>query len=106
MSCFVRLKNIKKASPATDVNATALGIDEQVIGIAAGLRGRDALTIRHGKDAELGRSPKDHKDLATNVVQSHRKIGALIGQRPFCDLLLRDAVDDGDTMSVGHVDED
>jgi hypothetical protein len=103
---FVRFQNIKKASPATDVNATALGIDEKVIGIAAGLRGRDELTIGHGEDTELGRSPKNHEDLPTNVVQGHRKIGASIGQRPFCDLRLRDSVHDGDAAGIGHFDED
>src|SRR6266849_4744929 len=103
---FSRFQNIKEASPATDVNARALGINEQVIGIAAGLGGRDRLAVRHGEDAELGRSPKDHEDLATNVVQGHREICTPIGQRPFSDLLLRNAVHNRDAASIGHVDED
>src|SRR5216684_4486321 len=82
---FFRFQNIKETSPATDVNACALGIDEQVIGIAAGFGGCNRLAVRHGEDAELGRSPKDHEDLATNVVQGHRKIRTPVGQRPFSD---------------------
>src|SRR6266851_4884857 len=103
---FFRFQNIKEASPATDVNARALGINEQVIGIAAGFGGRDRPAVRHGEDAELGTSPKDHEDLATNVVQGHREICTPIGQRPFSDLLLRNAVHDRDAASIGHVDED
>src|SRR5216683_1635461 len=102
---FSRFQNIKETSPATDVNARALGINEQVIGIAAGLGGRDRLAVRHGEDAELGRSPKDHEDLATHVVQGHRKIRTPVGQRPFSDLLLRNAVHDRDAASIGHIDE-
>src|SRR5450759_2781755 len=85
---FFRFQDIKEASPATDVNARALGIDKQVIGIAAGFGGRDPLAVRYGEDAERSRSPKDHEDLAPNVVQGHRKICIPIGQRPFSDLLL------------------
>src|SRR6267378_3764650 len=66
---FFRFQNIKETSPATDVNARALGINEQVIGIAAGFDGRDRLAVRHGEHTELGGSPKDHEDLAMNVVQ-------------------------------------
>src|SRR6267142_7006721 len=90
--CFFRFQNVKEASPATDVNARALGINEQVVGIAAGLGGRDWLAVCHGEDAELGGSPKNHEHPATSVVQGHRKICAPIGQRPFSDLLLRNAV--------------
>src|SRR5229473_5541470 len=102
-SCF---QNIKKAIATTHVNAAALGIDEQVIGITAGLGGRDPLAVRYGKDAERGRSPKDHEDLAPNVVQGHRKICTPIGQRPFSDLLLRDPVHDRDAAGTWNVDED
>ncbi len=40
------------------------------------------------------------------VIERHRKICAPIRYRPFSDLLLRDAIDDGDNMRIGHVDED
>ena len=103
---FFRFQNIKETSPATDVNARALGINEQVIGITAGFDGRDRLAVYHGEHAELGGSPKDYENLAMNVVQDHRKIRTPIGQRPFSDLLLRYAVHDRDAMSIGHVDED
>jgi hypothetical protein len=103
---FLLFQNINEASPATDVDACALSVDEQVIGIAAGFGSRDRLAVRHGEDAEVRGSPKDYEDLAANWVQGHRKIGAPIGQRPFSDLLLRDAVDDRDAARVGHIDED
>jgi hypothetical protein len=59
-----------------------------------------------GEDAERGGRPKDHEELAPNVVEGHRKICAAIGQRPLFDLLLRDAVHDRDAAGTRHVDED
>src|SRR5260370_12050229 len=60
-----RVQNIEEASPATYINARTFGINEQVIGIAAGFGGRDRLAVRHGKDAKFGRRAKDHQAMAT-----------------------------------------
>jgi hypothetical protein len=40
------------------------------------------------------------------MIERHRKICAAIGYRPFSNLLLRDAIDDGDGPSIGHIDKD
>src|SRR5258708_40324270 len=100
------LKNVEESRPAADVNAVALRIHEYVVCIAASLDGCDELAVRHGEDAELRWSPKDHKNTAASRIERHREIGAPIGRGPFADGTLRSAIDHGNPMGVGYVDKD
>jgi hypothetical protein len=75
----LRFENIKKAGPATHVDAATFRIDEQIIGVATGLGSRDELAASHGEDAKLSRGPEDHQNLASPWIQGHREVGTVIG---------------------------
>src|SRR4051794_12762671 len=100
--------NRSSASPQTSVVETDLPSVIAKTPSSAGAR-KITRTWRRAWSKAIGklapRSVSGHFPMAS-VVQGHRKIGTSIGQRPFSDLFLRDAIHDGDAAGSGHVDED
>jgi len=68
-----RLQNTDEASPAAHVTAAALRVDEQIIGITAGLGGGDQPAAGYRENAKLGRRPEDHRT-------SRRTVSSAIGK--------------------------
>src|SRR5271170_1732261 len=101
----LRFENVDETRPATDVNAATFRIDEEVIGVTTGLGSRDELAACHGEDAKLGGRPKDDQNLASPWIQGHREVRTVIGNWPLTALFFRGAVNNSNTVGVGHIDE-
>src|SRR5262245_12391192 len=82
IGAFRRVKDVDESLTATDVDATSLCIDKQVIGIATDVRARDQAAIVHREGAELGGVPESHENASRGLVKRHREIAARCMHRP------------------------
>ena len=86
--------------------ALALGIEEDVVGVAAGLHAHDRLAVARIKHGERGRLAIDDHDPFTNRIERHREVGLRVLDGPAHRLQARGAIEDRDLTRVRDVDED
>src|SRR5262245_54142476 len=91
----VRLEHVQASVAAALVDAATLGVEEQVVGIAAGIDCCNVASVLHREHAEPSGVAKRDEDSPGLLIKRHRK-EALIVDRPACRLLAGKAVDDRD----------
>jgi hypothetical protein len=90
---------------AAEIDAVALRVDEQVVGITTRFDSCNGAAIPHGKDAKLSWTPKGHENSSGIFVQSHWKI-AVVADRPTRYLFASGTVDHRDLVRLRDVNED
>src|SRR5215471_20444237 len=102
---LARIKNVDETTAANYVDAVKLGIDEHIIGIAAGVEGLRNLAVAHRKDTEARRAAKDGQHLFCFLVERHGKMRGADLHRPVCSMLSGGAVYDRDLPRVRNIDK-
>src|SRR5215472_17099900 len=86
------IEDIDEALTAAGINAPALCVHENIVGIAAQLDTRETLSIAGGEDSQFCRTTEGHQDALSILVERHRKIPTSTLHRPRCLLLTAGAV--------------
>src|SRR5207344_1616631 len=90
---------------ATNIDAPAFRVDEEVVDVAASLGIRDGFAVDHGEDGKLWRAAEDHENAVSIAIEGHGEIAAL-AQRPVGKLLSGFSIHHDDCMRAGEVDKD
>jgi aerobic carbon-monoxide dehydrogenase small subunit len=99
------VENIDKALTAADISPPPLGIDKDVISVAAKIDLLDALTIRNREGAKPGRGRECDDDTSRSLIERHGKIPAGAPHGPRRGLLPGEAVNHHDRRRLRDVDE-
>jgi len=71
------LEDVDRPSAAHDIDAVALTVDEQIIGIAAGLEVGKHCVARHCRHQETRRAAKNHEHALPLMIECHWEIRAM-----------------------------
>src|SRR5262245_2316434 len=101
----LRLEYIQVSVPAADVNAPALRIEEDIVGVATRIDHGNSAAVPQGERAEPSGIAKCHQHSPGSLVQRHRKEAAVFDD-PARGLLAGETVDDRDLARLRDVHED
>src|SRR5262245_54986839 len=99
------LEYIQVSVPAADVNALALRIDEEIVGIAARIDHGNGAAVLQGENAEPSGIAQRHKNPPGSLVQRHWNQAAVV-DGPARGLFAGEAIDDRDLARLRDVHED
>src|SRR5262245_13195017 len=101
----LRLEYIQVSVAAAEVNALALRIEEEIVGVAARVDHGNGAAVPQGEHTEPSGIAKCHQHSPGSLVQRHRKEAAVLDGPARC-LLSGEAVDDRDLARLRDVHED
>src|SRR3954452_16594252 len=100
------LEDLDKAFATDYVDPLPLGIDEDVVGIAAGRQAGLDLAVSELEDRQLGRFPEHAEQDPIRTIQGHREVRLGSRNFPGLGLLAQRAIHHRDLVRFRHVDED